>query len=92
MSHTCQFSSETDHGYKKVMVDYSIGLCEVGENCVEECEFAYTALDVKICPTCNGNPVNERQDGCKTCDVFGLVRITNAPQAGGELSRTNGTR
>ncbi len=75
MAHTCEYSDQTDHGDKKVMVDYGLGLCEVGENCVKECLFAYTAADIKICPTCDGNPVTDKQDGCKTCDVFGLVRI-----------------
>ena len=73
MAHTCQFVHETSHGYLKVMVDHSLDLCEVGDGCVKECPFAYTAADIKICPTCHGNPVTDTQDGCETCDVFGIV-------------------
>lgn len=44
--HQCKFRRETEHGYQCVSLVFDEGLgivCEVGEGCVRECEYAYPA-------------------------------------------------
>lgn len=72
----CEFPEKS--GYGTVLVNLSLGLCEVGENCpATECPFRFKVDDVKPCPTCKGNirAITDPPYSCSTCDVFGIVRI-----------------
>ena len=82
VTHTCNYSSCTKHGYERVMIHPTLKLCEVGEGCYAKCPYSFKPTDVKPCPTCGGKPdVDTPPYSCSTCDVFGIVRVSDVAYA-----------
>lgn len=81
--HKCEFEHETDHGYRTVEVDFRLRLCEVGENCHEQCAYSYKPGQTVECPTCHGNM--DVMAGCPQCWLFGIVRVEDIGNAVGVL-------